>query len=80
MKNALDNFYLGKLSRREEIQQRMRALQTNGSVIQEAETAVFAYESLTLAQKLELQIQEAKDSKFKVVRNEKSAPYVGDRY
>ena len=76
----LDNHYLGKNARREELQQRMRSIQTTGNVMQEAEAAVDAYNNLSPVQKLENAIALKKDSKYKVIQNETSAPYVGERY
>ncbi|WP_347506561.1 hypothetical protein [Pseudomonas anguilliseptica] len=80
MKDILNNFHLGKSTRREEIQQRMRNVQTTGSVIQEAFQAIEAYEVLTPSQKIDILTQDNSDKKYKVIRNEKSAPYVGERY
>ena len=80
MKDMLNNFHLGKSTRREEIQQRMRNVQTSGSVIQEAFEAGEAYQVLTPVQKQDIRAKEIDDKKFKVIRNEKSAPYVGERY
>lgn len=77
MKNGIDNFFMGKSTRREEIQQRMRNVQTNGSVIQECYDAIA---NRTPAEKIESAVQINNDSKYKVIRNEKSAPYVGERY
>lgn len=80
MKNMLDNWYGGKVTRREEMQQKMRALVYTGNAMQEAEAAIEAYNNLPPVQKLENAISAKKDSKYKVIQNETSAPYVGERY
>lgn len=80
MRDMINNFHLGKSTRREEIQQRMRNVQTIGSVIQEAFQAIEAYDVLTPVQKQDIRAKEIDDNKYKLIRNEKSAPYVGERY
>lgn len=77
MKNIFDMWYGGKVSSRQAMQDKVRGLQTSGSVISELNAAIA---SRTPADKVESAVQINKERKWTVVCNEKSAPYVGERY
>jgi hypothetical protein len=70
MKSMFDTWHGGRISSRQEMLNKIRTVPTNGSVIQEALHACSD----------EVLEQERRDRKFKLVRSEKSAPYVGERY
>jgi len=77
MKSMFDIWYGGKLNSRQVIAEKIRAMKVEGSVISETVDAV---ESRSAADQVEAFVQFNQDNKYKVVRSEKSAPYVGERY
>lgn len=73
----IDNYYGGRVSSRAQMQEKIRNMQTEGSVIEETAKAV---ESRTAAELVDAQIAIKKERQWKVIQNTKSAPYCGERY
>lgn len=75
-RSMFDNYFGGKVSSRAVMQDKIRNLQTTGSVIQEAFQAV---ESVTPAELISGHQEIARKRKWQLVTQQSSgAPYVGD--
>lgn len=77
MKSMFDNYFGGRISSRAQMQDKIRAMQTDGSVIADTEIAI---ESRTAAELVDAQVAINKERKWTVIQNTKSAPYCGERY
>lgn len=75
MKSAFDIYFGGSISSRQQMQQRLRHMQVDGSVMEETAKAI---DSRTPVQVIEDCEKFKKDRKSVVLRKEKGgAPYVG---
>jgi len=72
-----DNWYGGKLTSRQMMQNKIRAMQVSETV--QGETAK-VIEARKPADQVEALAKFNADRKYKVIQHEKSAPYVGERY
>lgn len=76
MKSAFDIYFGGSISSRQQMQQRLRNMQTDGSVMEEVAKVI---ESRTPVQVVEDREKFKKARKFTLLRKEEGgAPYVGD--
>lgn len=76
-RSMFDNYFGGKVSSRAAMQDKIRNLQTTGSVIQETIQAV---ESVTPAELISGREEIARKRKWQVVASGKSAPFLGDAF
>lgn len=77
MKSIFDNYFGGSISSRAQMQEKIRNMQVDGSVIEETAKAV---ESRAAAELVDAQVAINKQRQWKVIQNTKSAPYCGERY
>jgi len=77
MKSMFDSYFGGAVSSRAQMQEKIRQMKTDGSVIEETAKAV---ESRTAAELVDAQVAINKERQWKVIQNTKSAPYCGERY
>lgn len=77
MKSMFDNYFGGAVSSRAQMQEKIRNMQVDGSVIDETVKAV---ESRSAAELVDAQVAINKERRWKVIQNTKSAPYCGERY
>ncbi|UYP28527.1 hypothetical protein OEG79_10500 [Pseudomonas sp. Z8(2022)] len=72
-----DTYFGGAVSSRAKMQEKIRQMKTDGSVIEETAKAV---ESRTAAELVDAQVSINKERQWKIIQNTKSAPYCGERY
>lgn len=77
MKSMFDNWYGGNLTSRQMMQNKIRAMQVSQTVQGETAKVIDARKP---ADQIEALANFNADRKYKVIQQEKSAPYVGERY
>ena len=77
MKSMFDSWHGGKLSSRQQMAEKIKTMQTVGSVIEETFAAV---QSRTAADEVEGRAKFNQERKWHIVKNEESAPFCGERY